>query len=90
MLLAKVMPAPEPLNAVLTVIGAVRLVMALNATVSLVVVMLLAVWIGLLEVKFTAPSEVMEVPAKVRVPAVAFKVTTPLLVVVTGLLRVMF
>ena len=40
----KVIAAPEPLNAVLTVIGAVRLVVtALNATVSLVVVMLLAV-----------------------------------------------
>ena len=42
----------------------------------------------MLAVKLTAPSEVMEVPAKVKLPAVAFKVTTPVPVVVTGLLIV--
>ena len=75
-----VLPLP-----VLTTTAPVKLVGELNATVLFAVVILLAVWMLVLPVKLTLPVALIgAVPAKVKVPPVAFKLTTPPPVVLIG------
>ena len=75
-----VLPLP-----VFTTTAPVKLVGELNATVLLAVVILLAVWMLVLPVKLTLPVALIGAAlVRFKVPPVAFKLTTPLPVVLIG------